>query len=123
VKLALGASRRVLLVGGWAIKFARGRVGRRCNREEVRLWSAYQRHPTRGPHLCHVLWCSASGSALIMRRACPAPDTFREAEAALGDWWDYHPAEGEPFPSECKRDDWGLLEGRLVLVDYAAHTL
>lgn len=58
-----------------------------------------------------------------MPAADPVPDTFREDEAALGDWWDYHPAEGESFPGECKRDDWGLLDGRLVLVDYAVQSL
>jgi hypothetical protein len=35
------------------------------------------------------------------------------------DWWDYQPG-GDEDPCESKNEDWAILDGELVAVDYAA---
>ena len=55
---------------------------------------------------------------------------MRAAARFEGEWkfeelpkWDYDPAGGDGWPGEPKREDWGMLDGKLVLVDYAASTI
>jgi hypothetical protein len=69
--------------------------------------------------LCPVVWCAGNGSILVMRAAEPFT---KEEYVRLWDkgdlpdcgWW------GEE-PYEYKAEDWGrLLDGRIVVLDYAA---
>jgi hypothetical protein len=38
----------------------------------------------------------------------------------LDERWDYGGPGDDPDPTEPKRADWGMLEGRLVAIDYCA---
>jgi len=60
------------------------------------------------------------GIVLIMRAAASLTDAqydfyWGDFPANFPDWYDPH----EPSPLEPKREDWGMLDGRLVAVDYA----
>lgn len=112
-----GSHRRAFVVGGIAIKVPRwGRLREavRANREEARLWrEGWQRFY---PELCPVIACLPFGVALVM----PAvrlmdPDEFRvfcgsEAYPV------HHP---DPELYESKLGEWGYLDGKPVVVDYA----
>ena len=106
-------------MGPWAMKFARGARGRRCNRYEADLFAAVDER--RRAMLCPVLWCSGNGGLLVMTTAQPLAKAEHEDLLARGDFpdWDYRPGEdGEPF--EYKASDWGRLnDGRLVALDYS----
>lgn len=111
-----GASRDVLLIGPWAIKVPKlsrdGAVramGRQANRHE-------RRFSARGwPELCPVVFATADGQLLIMRRADPLPTGSLTQEAAL-DF--FCPSDGRVIPGEPKESSLGLLEGRMVILDY-----
>lgn len=104
MRTAAGQTRRVLLVGGWALKVPRARNGWRfflmgmlANANE-RRWSGFD------ARLCPVLWCGPFGLLLCMRRAEPL---------------DADPPEMPSLPFlDMKRENFGLLEGRVVSVDY-----
>ena len=121
IRFAEGCSRRVAILGQVAVKLAKGRRGRRCNLYEAGVWERNQAHPKRSLHLCPVLWCSRRGVVLIMRAAEPVPADFdiRIFDKQVGDWWDYSPG-GDAWPCEPKAADWGVLDGRIVSIDYAA---
>lgn len=121
IRFAQGCSRRVIVIGRFAIKFAKGVRGRRCNLYESGVWTRNRMHPTRRLHLCPVLWCSTRGRVLIMPAAAPAPSNFdiTTLDDEVGDWWDYMPG-GDEWPCEPKSADWGVLNGQLVAVDYSA---
>jgi hypothetical protein len=116
-----GTSRVVIVRGDIAVKFPRRGNGRRCNLYEAGIWQRNKDHPIRGAHLCPVLWCHPEGRVLIMPAASPLPDEV-EPYRDFGDWWDYQPG-GDEWPGEPKAADWGLLEGRFVLLDYSAPAL
>ena len=112
----------MIVLGPLAFKFARGERGRRCNRFEVDLYKRVS--PRRRTMLCPVFWCAPTGSVLIARAARPL--TLRERDHL---WkiegfpkWDYMPPEDEPHPFEWKPSDWGILNGRLVALDYSGQT-
>lgn len=119
----LGTTRVVILCNGLAVKIARGDVGRACNLEEAKVWSLFGSHARRGPHLCPVLWCHEQGLLLVMEEAGPA--TEEQVAQVRVRWWDYDPSDpaDKGDPAEPKVADWGLLEGRVVAVDYAVHAL
>ena len=115
----VGITRRVLVAGPWAFKFARGARGRRCNKYEAELFKTVP--DRRREMLCPVRWCSKSGWVLIMDTAQPLGQSDHADlldRRAFPDW-DYMPGEdGDPF--ESKASDWGRLkDGRLVAVDYS----
>jgi hypothetical protein len=55
-----------------------------------------------------------------MAAADPLPPDL-EPTPEWSDWWDYDPRKGpiDEWPGEIKAADWGVLEGRRVLVDYS----
>ena len=120
-RIERGTTRFVAIAGPVAVKFARGEAGRRCNLHEAKLWALNQHHPSRSRHLCPVLWCSADGDVLIMAAADPLPPDAPHPYDTVDEWWSYDPSKGDidTFPGEPKAADWGMLDGRLVLVDYA----
>lgn len=106
-----GNWRRVLLIGPFAVKIPRREraKGAMClNRWEHEMWTMWR--PRFGwEHLCPVLWCDPSGGILIMRRAT-RDATFEEIDAL---------ELSDPEPTcEYKAEDWGHLDGRLVVLDY-----
>lgn len=114
-----GTTRFVIVLAGYAFKFARNDLGKRCNQFEADLYRSCSE--VRRDMLCPTLWCSRSGFLAIARKARP----ISEQEAAqlrrsrgFPDW-DYLPG-GRPCPFEHKAADWGRIDGRLVAVDYAA---
>jgi hypothetical protein len=120
IRLRRGTTRIVVVAKPVALKFARGDVGRRCNRYEAKVWGLNQRDPVRCLHLCPVLWSSAGGRVLVMTAADPLPSDLQPSEE-WAEWWDYDPARGpiDTWPGEFKAADWGILHGRRVLVNYS----
>ena len=119
-----GETRAVLLVGPWAFKFSRNEYGARCNRHEAGLFRRCRSKPHREAMLCPVLWCSRSGRFQIARRAATPItqeqlDGLRLNQRACNEW-DYFGPDDDECPFEWKRTDWGMLNGGLVAVDYAA---
>jgi hypothetical protein len=114
----LGTTRLVIVVGPWALKFARKARGRRCNRYEADLYTSVD--DRRRAMLCPVRWCSSAGRLLVMATATPLTEGEKE-KLIDGDGfpdWDYMPGEdGQPF--EFKASDWGRINGRLVALDYS----
>jgi hypothetical protein len=115
-----GTTRTVVLHDSVAVKFATGDRGRRGNLREAELWDRYSDHPTRSQILCPVLWCAADGSVLIMPKTLPLSLDFDLS--TLPDW-DYQAGADDSEPFESKAPDWGILDGRVVAVDYAADAL
>ncbi len=104
MKLRGGQTRKVLLVGRWAVKVPNPSswkqfvMGILANLNE-RGWSGYD------DRLCPVLWASRTGLLLVMRRA----------GALVGEVPDM---PGLPF-LDMKAENFGVLEDRVVSVDYA----
>lgn len=109
----LGATRAVLLVGRVAIKaprmstwrtFLSGLLANMQEREFAR---------TGWPELCPVVFSVPGGWLLVMRRAEPLSDA---------EWCTVHPEWGDreeyAVPVEMKRDSFGVLDGRIVAIDY-----
>ena len=114
----IGTTRRVLVVGPWVIKLARGARGRRCNKYEANLFRTVDAR--RRAMLCPVRWCSRGGQVLVMALARPLSPADHEDLLDTDGFpdWDYMPGEdGQPF--EFKASDWGRLKGRLVALDYS----
>ena len=117
-----GTTRGVFIVGPIAIKLALNRRGVTCNKYEADVFKRV--HDERRSFLCPVVACSPLGIVLIMRAAASLTDAqydfyWGDFPANFPDWYDPH----EPSPLEPKREDWGMLDGRLVAVDYANSTL
>jgi hypothetical protein len=113
-----GTTRLVLVVGRWAMKFARSARGRRCNRYEANLFASVDER--RRWMLCPVRWRTASNWLIVMTAAVPLTETEKDKIIDSDGFpdWDYMPGEdGEPF--EYKASDWGWIEGRLVALDYS----
>ena len=124
IRLRRGTTRFVVVIGRFAIKVPRNRIGLRCNRHEATLWRLNRANAARRDNLCPVLWSLFAGLILVMTAADPlAPGLSPTDEWA--DFWDYDPSKGEidEWPGEFKPEDWGLINGRRVLVDYAAPAL
>jgi hypothetical protein len=117
-----GETRTVVAFGPWAFKFGHGRRGAQCNRHEAELYNRSRSKPHRQSMLCPVLWWSRSGRLQIARRAA-TPITqaqLNERKDHAFYEWDYEGASDDGFPFEWKRTDWGVLDGRIVAIDYAA---
>jgi len=118
-----GSTRRVLIIGPLAFKFAIGPMGARHNRYEADLYR--RTTPRRKAMLCPVIACSGSGAVSVMKAATPLTQSeFDElrASGSLPEWsdWDYLGCGDDGWPFEThKPDDWGWLNGKLVAVDYA----
>jgi hypothetical protein len=111
-----GNWREVHLIGDVAVKVPRSdrpaemqRQAMLLNLWEHEMWTVWR--PKFGwPHLCPVLWCDPTGSTLVMRRGSPNA-TVAEVDAMLGRFY-------PDVTCETKLEDWGHLDGRLVVIDY-----
>lgn len=125
ISIHVGISRRVIVLGPFAFKFARwrddrGARGRRCNLGEAETYRTTD-SPNRDL-LCPVLWVSRRGWLEIQRAAAPlSSEEYQHlADNELLPEWDYIPgSQGAPF--EYKHSDWGRYQDRFVVVDFAAH--
>jgi hypothetical protein len=122
VLMTHGRTRVVLCVGPYAIKFAKGERGRRCNKYEAALWA--RTTAARRAMLCPVLATLPYGVALVMRRAVPLTEAEKDHLITTDGFpdWDYVPPD-ETSPFEYKASDWGRLGGRLVALVYSAPAL
>jgi hypothetical protein len=108
----------VIVVGRFALKFARNARGRASNLYEAKLYRTV--NATRRALLCPVLWVSGRGFVQIMRAAEPVTDMpSLEKYRHVAEAWDYMPGE-DSCPLEPKPSDWGWFEGRMVALDYSA---
>jgi hypothetical protein len=114
-----GRSRLVVLFGAYAMKFARTDEAERfadgveANRLEASRWSTMI-EPALRERLCPVLFAQPPYDMIVMQRAAPIPPgDFDHAKA-------YRLSEGEAESINCeiKEADWGVLDGRWVVVDY-----
>jgi hypothetical protein len=123
-----GRTRLVLVFGvavfGVALKIARGKRGRRSNRYEHRLyWRVSER---RRAMLCPILWCAPLGIILVSRAARPLREEEKNHLIDTNEFpdWDWeHGSPDNESPFEFKASDWGVLDGRVVALDYAAPVL
>jgi hypothetical protein len=116
-----GTTRAVLVLGRLAIKVPRNRVGFDCNRYEATIWKVSQGSPERRARLCPVLWSGLGCLVLAMAAAAPLPPGVVPTDE-WADFWEYNPIKGasDSWPGEFKPEDWGIIDGRYVLVDYGA---
>ena len=113
-----GSFRRpVIVIGRWAMKFARNARGRRCNEYEADLYRSVSDERRR--MLCPAIWVSSGGVPLIMAAATPLAEPLSLDEyMGLFEERDYFPgADARPF--EPKLADWGWYGGRRVALDYS----
>lgn len=112
-----GVTRIVLLAGPWAIKLPRFGYGWRLglqgllgNHQEAMLW-----RETRSPKYCPVVLALPLALVIVMRRARPLV-------AAEWEWFRVHGwlAEVEASCCEAKADSFGVLDKRIVAVDYGS---
>jgi hypothetical protein len=110
--MPLGATRRVLLIGRYALKVPRLDTfrGALCaNKWEREVWNVWQ--PIFGwQHICPVLFADPFGLLVVMPR-CTQPVDQDVVDASIED---HYPEVNH----ESKADDHGYLQGRIVVVDY-----
>jgi hypothetical protein len=107
----------VVVIGRWALKFARNAEGVSCNKYEAHLYRSVSEK--RRSMLCPVVWISPGGRLLIMAAAIPrTSDLTPEEYTDLFEEWDYMPGE-DSCPFEPKALDWGWYQGKLVALDYS----
>lgn len=112
-----GVTREVFLIGRYAIKipkliygwdkFLRGLLANMQEREFAR---------TGWPELCPVVLSVPGGWLVVMRRCAPLTD---EQWAAFDADAFREPGEYS-VPVEAKQDSFGMLDGRVVAVDYGS---
>ena len=115
-RLEYGCTRRVLLIGRYAIKVPAMRewrlflLGLLANMQEAVFSKAGW------PELCPVLFAVPGGFLIVMRRARVLTDEeFHALDLGHTCWLD----RGDyVIPAELKSDSFGYLDGRLVAVDY-----
>ena len=81
---ALEHGNGVIVVGRFALKFARNARGRASNLYEAKLYRSVK--ATRRALLCPVLWVSRNGAVQIMRAAKPMADMMKKMSSmGMGD--------------------------------------
>jgi len=118
---ARGITRTVLITRRYAVKFpslrryGKGLTGLLwsvcrgilANQAEVEA----QGFPMWKGYLCPILWSSPGCVVIVMPRCEPLPtDEYERAAIPL--------PKLEPPPGDDKADNWGLLDGRPVRIDY-----
>ena len=106
-----GAFRLVILIGKYAFKIPRWQQfseGMRSNRWEREMWTHW-RLRFQWTTLCPVLYSDPIGLLMVMTRARqPVP------QERVDDLPDYYPN----ITAETKHEDFGMLDGALVALDY-----
>jgi hypothetical protein len=89
--IGIGTNRFVLLLGPWAIKFARSAKGRRECRHERTVWKRYGGKPVNGDLLCPIIASDPFGLVVIMRKAQRTPWPFLSTWNERQPQWEYWP--------------------------------
>jgi len=127
--VAYGLTRTVFLTAHYAIKVPRLRPhgygltgllwtlarGILANQGEADWWS-WARHTPDAGKFCPVLASHLGGMVNVYRR-CEPYQVSAEVETAMFERT-FRPLEITPQPGDCKPDNYGWLEGRLVVLDY-----
>lgn len=106
-----GTTRTVWLIGKYAFKFPH------CYSWKTFLWglqgNMQERELDTLKHeaLCPVLFYIPGGFLVVMPRAEPIPDDY-----SIGDFFEKY--KEDSLPVEKKRDSFGVLNGKIVAVDY-----
>ena len=115
-----GSTRTAILVGDYAIKipsfveyrlFLYGLLG---NMQEKTFWDGL---PDSREYMCPIIFAMPGGFFNIMRRAKPV--TMEQFLVNADRWYDE--AISHSIPVENKMDSWGILDGKLVVVDYGSN--
>lgn len=115
IRFAGGTTRRVILVGRYAIKVPRVDYGWQAILggllANMREWSF---SCAGWPELCPVLWRIPGGFLIVMRRARPLTDE----EWTAFDYDSFIETDDYFVPVDYKYGSFGILDGRIVAVDY-----
>jgi hypothetical protein len=112
-----GITRAVVLIGGYAIKIPSWRHGLRmfrCGMTSNKIeYLLYQRFTlwqfSEAEKMCPSIWCAPWGLLQVQRRVKPLDRDIRPCEEChLWKWSTDH-----------KPENYGLLDGKVVCVDYA----
>ena len=119
-RLLKGTSRCVLVIPPvFALKLPLNEIGAKCNLFEANIYATSC--PRRQSILCPVIWCSKTGSAMLMKYARPLTDleynTYK-CKLQFPDW-EYKGPHDQADPTESKRENWGIINGEVVAVDYS----
>jgi hypothetical protein len=112
VKARKGAFRYVMLAHGFVVKTPRighALLGMRCNRWEREMWRVW-RLKFKWDCLCPILFADRCGFLVIMRRASQ-PASLEDIERTSDPLY-------PDITCEWKPEDCGLLDGRVVALDY-----
>lgn len=113
-RIAYGCTRRVLLLGRYAVKVPAMTewrlflLGLLANMQEALFSKAGW------PELCPVVWSLPGGFLVVMRRARELTDD----EFLALDLEQWVKRDEYVVPVEIKSDSFGILDGRLVAIDY-----
>lgn len=114
-----GTHRTVYLIGSWAIKlpvFVEWRLflhGLLANMQERKFGQMDW------PELCPVIFGMPGGWFIVMRRADPVSfEMFMEIFPTQADFDNWTDKADYKVPVELKPDSFGLLDGKVVAVDY-----
>jgi hypothetical protein len=114
-----GTTRSVVIHRDVAIKLARNDLGMRSNLFEASLYGSAD--PRRREMLCPVLWCSPDGVVLAMLAARPCSEAdIADIRSRMESWGYAGPGDIEQ-PFEPNPRNWGMIDGRLVALDYSAN--
>lgn len=121
-----GVTRKVLLIGKYAIKFPslysyRHFLQGILANDQEQHWSRMFKWSKK---LCPVIWCSWGCFVIIMPQVKVLTDQeCRDGKLAHLDIDEFlliEPGEEGRFPVEKKSDSFGWLDGRLVIIDYGS---
>jgi hypothetical protein len=109
-----GSTRTVFLLGRYAVKVPRASTWRTFLNGLLANMQERGFAVTGWPELCPVLFSLPGGWIVVMRRARPLTDE---------EWFEFDPTgfvqrSDYCVPAEEKRDSFGMLDGRVVAVDY-----
>lgn len=116
-----GTTRLVLCLGPYAIKIAKEKG---TTLQSVRGRPLEANHGRAAQNALPYPSTIPFGVALMMKRAKPISEEEKDHLISTDGFpdWDYVPPD-ETAPFEYKASDWGLLEGRLVALDYSTPAL
>ncbi len=109
-----GATRTVFLIGGYAFKFPSCRSWRFFLQGLLANIQEREFSKTKWPELCPVVFAIPGGFLTVMQEAEPMPDEIWN-DLNVETWAN---REGYTIPVEAKQSSFGILNGKIVVVDY-----